>query len=182
MNCNRSSNNKFFNSPSLMSDGRAFTDYRPNYEINSHMIDNLNILNMHDYRMFLERNADKIMEENNKYIFMKNGRKNCKKPYEIGTMHPEHTRVVCNQHNCKRVVVNENGIGQGREYSPNEPNKILDAMKKPEYELDDNLCATLEDNFNYYPFNNNVYNPNEIRPALPSGGQILSGGDPSLIQ
>ena len=32
--CYKTSNNKFFNAPPRMSDGRHFTDYRPDYELN----------------------------------------------------------------------------------------------------------------------------------------------------
>ena len=38
MSCYRSSDNKHFTSAPRMSDGRNFTDYRPNHEINRHII------------------------------------------------------------------------------------------------------------------------------------------------
>ena len=47
MSCNKSSNNKFFNSAARMSDGRNFTDYRPNHEINKHIMLELCFLNKH---------------------------------------------------------------------------------------------------------------------------------------
>tara|TARA_B110001469_G_C9636615_1_gene319290 strand:- start:1607 stop:2062 length:456 start_codon:yes stop_codon:yes gene_type:complete len=147
MNCYKASNNKFFNSVAKMSDGRTFTDYRPNNEINEHILSNNKVANMHNYRMFLSRNAKAIMEKNNEYMFLKNGLYNCKKPYEIGTMLPEQTRVVCDEHNCKRVLVNENGIGQGREYVTKGPNKLLDPILNQEIR-DDNVCSN--NNYNMF--------------------------------
>jgi len=149
MNCYKASNNKFFNSVAKMSDGRTFTDYRPNNEINEHILSNNKVANMHNYRMFLSRNAESIMGKNNEYMFLKNGLYNCKKPYEIGTMLPEQTRVVCDEHNCKRVLVNENGIGQGREYVTKGSNKLLDPILNQEIR-DDNVCS----NNNYSMFIN----------------------------
>ena len=72
MSCYKSSNNKFFNAAARMSDGRNFTDYRPNHEINKHIIDNNGIANMHNYRMFLSRNTEEIIKRNKEYIFSKN--------------------------------------------------------------------------------------------------------------
>ena len=34
-NCNKTSNNKYFNCPAKMSDGRHFTDYRPSCYVNN---------------------------------------------------------------------------------------------------------------------------------------------------
>ena len=43
MNCYRTSNNKFFNAPPRMADGRHFTDYRPSCDANSSVRNNQNI-------------------------------------------------------------------------------------------------------------------------------------------
>jgi len=152
MNCYKSSNNKFLNSPARMSDGRTFTDYRPNYEINRHIINNNKIENTHKYRMFLNRNAESIMERNNDYIILKNGLFDCKEPYKTGTMIPEKTRVVCDEHTCHRVVVDENGIGEGREYATKGPNKLLDPIVTPNKKVD-NICA--DNSYNMVINNNN---------------------------
>jgi hypothetical protein len=180
MSCYKVSNNRFFNSPAI-SDGREFTDYRPNCEMNNHVIDENKISNIHDYRLYLINNAEDIIEAHNKYYFSKNGRVSCKQPYEKGTMLPERTRVLCDQHTCRRILVDENGIGEGREYVTNGKKSILDPLKKPDYKLDDNVCTTLEDNFNYYPFEN-VHNDNSVRRAGPGGGKILGGGDPNVFE
>jgi hypothetical protein len=177
MSCYKTSNNKHFNSTALMSDGRPFTDYRPSYEVNNSMIKNNDIKNVHDYRMFLMNNATKIMDSNDKYIHMKNGYGNCKEPYEYGTMLPEKTRIVCDQFKCNEVLVDENGLGQGRQYSTVGENSLVDSIKEPKYIFDNNVCATLEDNFNYYPVKDR-YKNEEMRPLVPSGSNVLQGGDP----
>lgn len=177
-NCYRSSNNKFFNSPARMSDARLFTDYRPNYEMNRYIESGNKIKNTHDYRLFLSRNGERLMDKNREYIFQKNGQVKCMEPYAIGTMLQEQTRVVCDQHTCKIVEVNKNGIGQGREYVTEKSNELLTPLTKPEMELDNNACVSPFDSFNYHPIIEN-YNV-EMRPAVPFGGDIRSGGDPSV--
>ena len=179
MSCYRSSNNKFFNSPSRMADGRLFTDYRPNYEMNRYIESGNKLKNTHDYRLFLSRNAEKIIQKNQDYVYMKNGGGRCVEPYHIGTMLPEKTRVKCNQHTCEIVDVDPNGHGQGREYVTEGYNKHLSPVMKPPMELEDNACASSFDSFNYYPIIEN-YNV-ESRPAVPFGGSMLTGGDPRVF-
>ena len=53
--------NFFKGCPAKMSDGRLFTDYRMSSRRNEHMKYINNISNEDDYRMFLQQNADKIM-------------------------------------------------------------------------------------------------------------------------
>ena len=179
MSCEKSSNNKFFNSAARMSDGRIFTDYRPNHEINRHIINNNKIENIHNFRMFLSRNAEEIMKRNKEYIFLKSGVFDCKKPYKTGTMLSEKTRVVCDPHKCKRVVVNKNGHGEGREYVTVPPNKLLDPLEQPELSMN-NICASSGQNLNYYPIDRNIYD-SRLRNAVPGGGEMLSGGDPNSL-
>ena len=180
MSCFKSSNNKFFNSPSRMMDGRIFTDYRPNHELNRHIEGVNDVKNTHEYRLFLSRNGESIMGKNQEYIFRRSGMNKCMEPYNIGTMLPEKTRVLCDQHRCKEVLVDENGFGQGREYVTNGKNKILDPLMEPEMKLDDNMCVSPFDNFNYYPVIKNY--SVDVRVAVPGGGNVLSGGDPSVYQ
>ena len=178
MSCYRSSNNRFFNSPSRMADGRLFTDYRPNFEMNRYIESGNKIKNTQDYRMFLSRNGEKIIEKNKEYIMLKNGMTDCMEPYHIGTMLPEKSRVVCDQHTCKVVQVDPNGVGQGREYDPNKKNEILKPLMEPPMKLENNACASPFDSFNYYPIIDNY--SVESRPAMPFGGSMLTGGDPNV--
>lgn len=175
MSCFKSSNNKFYNATARMSDGRSFTDYRPNHEINTHIINNNDIKNIHEYRRFLSRNTEEIIKRNQNYIFLKNGNFDCKGPYEIGTMLPEKTKVVCNQHTCNRLIKNENGFGEGREYSQSK-NNLLEPLPEPKLK-EDNICLNAHNNFKYYPYDINLNK--DVRNAIPSGAKILSGGDPN---
>ena len=43
-----------------MSDGRAFTDYHPSCTLNKLLQEQYQVGNLHDYRYFLQKNADKI--------------------------------------------------------------------------------------------------------------------------
>jgi hypothetical protein len=50
----------------VMSDARVFTDYNPNCELNNTIQNKYKIMNSHQYREFLQKNADKIMSDNSK--------------------------------------------------------------------------------------------------------------------
>ena len=58
MDCHKTSNNKYFNCPPRMDDGRHFTDYRPSCHVNNLVRSNNAVLNSHEYRMFLTHNAN----------------------------------------------------------------------------------------------------------------------------
>ena len=72
MNCNKTSNNKYFDCPALMSDGRIMTDYRQSDTVNDMIRLNNNVLSSNQYRQFLIHNADSIMNINSQYINEKN--------------------------------------------------------------------------------------------------------------
>jgi len=77
MSCNKTSNNKFFDCPALMSDGRTFTDYRPSSYVNNLIRVNNQVYSSYDYRQFLIHNAKSLMAANNKYMDLKNGCQSC---------------------------------------------------------------------------------------------------------
>lgn len=60
------SNNKYPDCPPRMADGRHFTDYRPNTDINNMIKINNNLVNTFSYRNFLTDNAEKLMSLNDK--------------------------------------------------------------------------------------------------------------------
>lgn len=63
--------------PSLMNDGRMFTDYRPQCT-SEHLIQLQNgITNSYDYRMWLQAKASEIMNFNRAYTIKKNGCEPC---------------------------------------------------------------------------------------------------------
>lgn len=64
--------------PPLMSDGRHFTDYRPNYYLNSDVRVINNIASGCGYRSFLTHNAVKLMNQNSQEAWKRNGCGPCK--------------------------------------------------------------------------------------------------------
>tara|TARA_B100001093_G_C26489216_1_gene868307 strand:+ start:459 stop:773 length:315 start_codon:yes stop_codon:yes gene_type:complete len=102
-------NNKFGDCPARMSDGRIYTDYRPGCLLNNTIKVSNQLINNHDYRMYLTRNAKKIMNTNNKYIMYKYNCESC-----IDTMLPESTEISCDKDICNHKVINKKGLGQGR--------------------------------------------------------------------
>lgn len=109
--------------PSRMNDGRAFTDYRPRCIINSELMsevrDNNMIASSYESRMYLQKNADTIIQRSHNSAF-ENLACACT-PYQnevmgINTMQPERYIVKCNSASCYREEVNPSGIGDGRQY------------------------------------------------------------------
>lgn len=175
--CYKTTNNKFFNCPPRMSDGRHFTDYRPSCDVNNLIISNNGTVSNFDYRMFLIENAEKLMDINRMYTVEKNSCGPCKEPYNEGTMLPEKTVVKCDGNTCKNSVNVLNGLGQGRKYSDN-----TDCGKDWSFpkNVPASKCAQSQDVFDYY-------NSADVRDKAKkferytsqSGGIALSGGDPS---
>ena len=71
-NCIKTSNNKYFDCPALMSDGRLMTDYRSSNTLNDMIRISNNTLSSYEYKNFLVNNASNIMKINNDYISNKN--------------------------------------------------------------------------------------------------------------
>jgi hypothetical protein len=116
--CYKTSNNKYFDCPPRMNDGRHFTDYTSNGYTNNIIRTSNNIQNNFEYRQFLTNNAEKIMDMNRAYSCQKNC---CGKSKELhkNTMLPEQSLTMCNSENCKTLITNENGLGNGRYYGIN---------------------------------------------------------------
>ena len=70
--CNKTSNNKYFECPPIMQDGRAFTDYRSAAETNSLIQAANKTANSQEYRQFLIQNANQIMKINQNIAEVKN--------------------------------------------------------------------------------------------------------------
>ena len=68
---------KNFNCPALMSDGRHVTDYRPSCYVHDQIQKQNGIHNSHQYRRFLQQNADKLMAINQMYYESKNHCDSC---------------------------------------------------------------------------------------------------------
>ena len=155
-----------------MSDGRHFTDYRPSYHINNIIRTGINVMNSFQYRTFLTRNADELMDVNRGYACMKNCCGPCQEPYHSINTLPEVNKVKCNKNNCEIVGFDPNGLGQGRIFTEDEK---CDNIGQPN--VNTNSCTKPEDNLRYYGvLTNNKAN----RVANTGGGDILSGGDPKV--
>ena len=176
--CGKVSNNKHFDCPARMNDGRHFTDYRPSCHLNNMIRANNNVLNSYDYRMFLTNNASKLMDLNRQYSCEKNCSTNCVSPYDETTMLPEKELTNCNEKGCVTNPSVFEGIGSGRVYSPNEPRDKCPGMNTMNDRT--NCCATVNDLNRYYPDSKIQGEEFGSRYTMPSGGKMLSGGDPSF--
>lgn len=109
--------------PSRMSDGRAFTDYRPRCMVNAELYQMVSENNMvqssYESRMYLQHNAQRVMErERAKAVERMIPCAPCKRPFtDPGTMEPERYVVRCDGVTCSRTEVNPAGIGDGRNYA-----------------------------------------------------------------
>ena len=65
-------NPKYQGCPARMSDGRHFTDYRPNCHLNGLIQSQNNIKNSYHYRNFLQDNGSKLMDMNKNHAINKN--------------------------------------------------------------------------------------------------------------
>jgi hypothetical protein len=106
LSCNKTSNNKHFDCPARMDDGRVFTDYRPSTTVDDMIRYSNNVMSSYEYRQFLINNASNIMSVNNDYTKEKVGCNSCNYqdiPFQ----------TICNVNDkyssCK--MVNQNGIG-----------------------------------------------------------------------
>ena len=175
--CYKTSNNKYFNCPPRMSDGRGFTDYRPSCYTENLIRSKNGLNNSFQNRMFLTHNAENLMQVNRAYACQKNCCGPCQKPYDIGTMLPEQSMVKCNNNSCNVSISDPNGLGQGRQYS----DSPLHCSNWPEslpVNQPNNCCTPPKDNFNYYPGSTET-NP-MTRLTNPGGGISGTGGDNSL--
>lgn len=75
--CMKTSNNKYFDCPALMADGRAFTDYRPSSYVNDLIRVQNKVYDSYSYRQFMIHNGLKIIDLNDKYNELKNGCPSC---------------------------------------------------------------------------------------------------------
>lgn len=106
MNCDKASNNKYFDCPAIMSDGRTFTDYRQSYVINDQLMLKNRQFNNYSYRQFLINNGENLMNSNNQYIQQKAGCPSCI-PIHVPN------KIVCTANSVNSICrLNDvNGIG-----------------------------------------------------------------------
>lgn len=114
--CKRTSDNKFWDCPPRMADGRLFTDYRPRCDVDLQLVPNPAATNSYSYRQFLINNAENVMAAHRSQAFTESYCGPCVQPYDIGTMLPESTKFVCDESTCKMIPGMPGGSGTGREY------------------------------------------------------------------
>ena len=106
--CDKGCDNKYYNCPPRMADGRHFTDYRPkcaaNFESQPHP------MSSYDYRMFLTEHAEEIINKNREVAFNMVG---CA-PCSLADVVPENIVQTCNNRTCSYEVIDSTGLGIGR--------------------------------------------------------------------
>ena len=140
--CQKTSNNKYFNCPALMSDGRIFTDYRSSTIVNEDLMKVTDINSSYKYRQFLINNGDNIIKLNNDYINDKGGCNECNFR-DI----PVETYCVYNKVNGKCEINNVNGIGQANKYGDNKLEGYSPNLQNTTtYNVKKESCSTLKNN------------------------------------
>jgi hypothetical protein len=181
--CERPSNNKFFNCPPRMADGRHFTDYRPRCTQQYQDKISNKLMSSYEHRMFLTANADELIKKNAINAYMQNRCGPCVEPYDQGTMVPEFEQQTCNERVCSFGVADPYGVGLGRQLytEPREEEfkKRFMAEKEKEtafFKENVNCCSTVNDDIQYYPIDGVVKTDYE-RYSVPGGAVPLTGGD-----
>lgn len=172
-NCYKTSNNKYFDCPARMSDGRHFTDYRPNCDLEHELRQENNVMSSFEYRNFLQSNAEQILNVNRKKACRQNccgG--SCKENFNNGTMLPEKYIVKCDGNTCTRVLADPTGLGDGRAYFTT-PSSCKGLPASYPVDQTNNVCYTMEDRHHYI----GDYKVKPQRHSHPSGGNVLEGGD-----
>ena len=108
--------------PLRMSDGRSITDYRPkcivNYELMENISDKNIVRSSYESRMYLQTNADSIMENNIKKTKDKllsfPGKCKANENVDNGSLLPSKYLVSCDAVSCNRIEFDKNGLGDDR--------------------------------------------------------------------
>jgi hypothetical protein len=185
--CFRPSNNKHFDCPPRMADGRLFTDYSPNCTINN-TVPPLHdgFLDSYKYRQYLIKNTDAILGDLRATSYSRAVCAPCAEPHnQAGTMLPEHTLQVCDGRTCKFVLNDPYGLGLGRSYGTTpykeaKREQFLVAKKKEGdfYKKNANCCSTLRDDLMYNPIDPGIVHRHGTgRLTIPYGGHAMAGGD-----
>jgi hypothetical protein len=153
--CFKTPDNKHLQCPARMADGRHFTDYRPSNFINDMIRADNNISNSLHYRVFLQQNADALMDRHRQVACKLNCCGPCpinsKESFEDSTMLPEQYMFVTDGRTAKMVLNDVNGIGTGRQHYTFGRADADCANLPSAWPVDQqpNNCASPLDNFNY---------------------------------
>jgi hypothetical protein len=133
--CTKVSNNKYFDAPAIMNDARAFTDYTQNYIMNDNIRLNNKKYSDYEYRQYLIKNGNKLINEQHKINKLKNGYKSCKlhsvDVNEICTKNKEYS--ICNIKNINGIGIQNNTIELKKpKYNPiKQKQNIIEESAKP---------------------------------------------------
>lgn len=106
-------NPHFPGAPARLSDGRTFTDYRPNCDINPPSWGDFETR-----QMMLRTGIDKIASDRKQSVLVA-GQRDCQ-----DTMVPESHKRICTWSGCSTVLAHPVGLGTGRLYLPGRPDLI----------------------------------------------------------
>lgn len=185
--CTRTSDNKHWDCPPRMADGRLFTDYRPRCDTNLQYRQQP-MTGSYEYRQFLIANGEKLIGEQRSQAYRGAYAGPCVQPFDRGTVLPERDAFVCDAVTCRRVEGDPTGLGTGRQYGMlPQQQQALDrflaeqAAAQERLRTRGNCCASTVDG-GYYPLPglNVQAQQRDARWATPSGAAPLSGGDPSV--
>jgi hypothetical protein len=178
--CERPSNNKYNQCPPRMADGRLFTDYRPRCDINFLYPPKDQYLDSYNYRQFLIKNTEKILQQQRRSAYDVAACGPCVEPYAVGTMLPEQTIQTCTKSTCSFATNDPAGLGLGRNYGTE---RFFfqqgTAPPKPDLAAEHaNCCVTPKDAAVFYPIEGIVADDGPGgaggRLTVPSGGVPLS--------
>ena len=173
--CFKTSDNKNLQCPARMSDGRAFTAYQSSDFINDLIRADNNISNSLQYRVFLQNNANALMDRQRQVACRENCCGPCPATKEgFDTMLPEQYMFVTDGRTSKMVLNDVNGLGTGRQYytfdRPDENCANLPSAWPVDQQP--NQCASPMDKFNY--LGDIQPTPTGMRQAVPGGGMVMS--------
>ena len=173
--CYKTSDNKYFNCPPRMSDGRHFTDYRPNCHVNDMIKTDNNISNSFQYRQFLQQNGEQLMNKHREIVCEKNNCGPCDETKEgfKSTALKEKYMFVTDGRIGKMVLNDVNGIGTGRKYYTFSQDTECKDLPKAWPKNKNNKCASPLDNFAYIGDLEKL--PDADRVAVPGGGCMVNG-------
>lgn len=105
--------------PSRMSDGRAFTDYRPRCAVHAELMGALRsqgqVRSAYESRMYLQKNAERLMEKQRAAAVERLAPcAPCTSP--ANTMLPLRYVVRCDGVSCERTEVDPRGLGDSVQY------------------------------------------------------------------
>jgi hypothetical protein len=176
--CFKTSDNKDKGCPARMSDGRSMTDYRSSTFIDDLIRADNNISNSLHYRVFLQNNADALMDRHRQVACQTNCCGPCpitlKEGFDNGTMLPEQYMFVTDGRIGKMVLNDVNGLGTGRQYYTfGRPDTNCSNLPSAwTINQKENQCAPPMDRFNYLGDMDSI--PTSMRQAIPGGGMVMS--------